>query len=58
MFLRDQYYGTRLIFRKIYYIAMSRSLMSWFAFEEKAALDELTAALGPLPEEWVHSLGT
>jgi len=45
------------MFQKIYDLAMSTTLMSWFAFDEKAALDELTAALGPLPEEWVHSLG-
>jgi len=55
--LRRQRYGVRLTLRKIYEIATSGSLMSWYPHDEVAALRELTGVLGPLPQEWVHSLG-
>jgi len=55
--LRDQDYGTRLTLRKIYELATSGPLMGWSAFNEMAALRQLAATLGPLPEEWVVSLG-
>jgi len=39
-------------------MATTDSLMSWYARDEVEALDQLTAVLGPLPDEWVDSLGT
>jgi len=32
-------------------------LVNYAALNEMAVLDELMAVLGPLPEEWVFSLG-
>ena len=42
---------------KIYELATSRS-MTGLAQDEKEVLDELTTLLGPLPGEWIDSLGT
>ena len=56
-FLVGQHNGVILTLREIYELATSKSLMSWYARDEAAALRELTAVLGPLPEEWVDSLG-
>ena len=42
---------------KIYELATSGSVTG-LAQGEKEALDELTTLLGPLPREWIDSLGT
>ena len=38
-------------------MATSGSLVGWYARTEAAALRDLMALLGPLPEEWISSLG-
>jgi len=55
--LRDEQYGTMLTYRKLYELATSMPLISWGTLDGMEALHELTAILGPLPEEWVCSLG-
>ena len=42
---------------KIYELATSRT-MTGFARNEGGALHEPTTLLGPLPSEWINSLGT
>ena len=46
-----------LTLQKIYEMATSDSLIDSYAIDELAALRNLTAVLGPLPEEWISSLG-
>jgi len=38
-------------------MATSSSLVGGYAFTEVAVLRDLMAVLGPLPEEWISSLG-
>jgi len=38
-------------------MATSDPLVDWYAFNEAAVLRQLMAVLGPLPEEWISSLG-
>ena len=43
--------------QKVYELATSRPLIGYVR-EELKALNELTSLLGPIPQEWVGSLGT
>ena len=54
---QGQHNGVRLTVRKFYNLATTNPLMSGYAHDEEAALSDLTAVLGPLPKEWVDSLG-
>ena len=45
-----------LTFEKVYELATSRPLIG-YAREELKALNELTSLFGPIPQEWVGSLG-
>ena len=44
--------------KKIYELATSLPLIGWYPSDEAMALRKLTNILGPLPEEWIASLGT
>ena len=43
---------------QIYELATSSSLVDCYVSGEASALRELTTLLGPLPQEWINSLGT
>ena len=55
--LRDQHCGIRLTFTKIFELTMPEPLVGWTIYDEVKALCKLRVVLGPLPEEWVVSLG-
>ena len=43
---------------QIYELATSSSLVDCYVSGEASTLRELTTLLGPLPQEWINSLGT
>lgn len=53
----DQRGVMSLTLKQIYELATSSSLVGG-VYDEAMALDELTTLLGPLPQEWIDSLGT